>query len=51
MNYGEHYVKMDSFESQNAGFYFCGNFKKGISVGDCVKNASELCLLTLNPEY
>lgn len=27
------------FEKANAGIYFCSNFYKGISVGDCVKNS------------
>lgn len=27
------------FEEQNPGIYFCSNFYRGISVGDCVKNA------------
>ena len=27
------------FERKNKGIYFCSNFYKGISVGDCVKNA------------
>ena len=27
------------FETKNKGIYFCSNFYKGISVGDCVKNA------------
>lgn len=30
---------IDRFERSNPGFYFCSNFYKGISVGDCVKNA------------
>lgn len=30
---------IDNFESQNKGIYICSNFYKGISVGDCVKNA------------
>ncbi len=28
-----------NFENKNKGIYFCSNFYKGISVGDCVKNA------------
>lgn len=28
-----------SFEEQNPGLYFCSNFYRGISMGDCVKNA------------
>jgi oxygen-dependent protoporphyrinogen oxidase len=27
------------FESENPGIYFCSNFYRGISMGDCVKNA------------
>jgi oxygen-dependent protoporphyrinogen oxidase len=27
------------FETKNKGIYFCSSFYKGISVGDCVKNA------------
>jgi oxygen-dependent protoporphyrinogen oxidase len=30
---------IEDFEVQNKGIYFCSNFYKGISVGDCVKNA------------
>lgn len=30
---------IENFERQNKGIYFCSNFYKGISVGDCVKNA------------
>ena len=28
-----------TFEKQNPGLYFCSNFYRGISMGDCVKNA------------
>ena len=28
-----------NFENQNPGLYFCSNFYRGISMGDCVKNA------------
>lgn len=27
------------FESANPGMYFCSNFYRGISIGDCIKNA------------
>jgi oxygen-dependent protoporphyrinogen oxidase len=27
------------FEKQNPGLFFCSNFYRGISIGDCVKNA------------
>lgn len=33
---------IEDFERKNAGIYFCSNFYKGISVGDCVKNAYAL---------
>lgn len=29
------------FENRNPGIYFCSNFYRGISMGDCVKNAFE----------
>jgi len=29
------------FEKTNRGIYFCSNFYRGISIGDCVKNAFE----------
>lgn len=29
------------FETRNPGIYFCSNFYRGISMGDCVKNAFE----------
>ena len=30
---------IENFESENRGIFFCSNFYKGISVGDCVKNS------------
>ena len=30
---------IENFCRRNAGIYFCSNFYRGISVGDCVKNA------------
>lgn len=33
---------IEEFERANRGIYFCSNFYKGISVGDCVKNAYAL---------
>lgn len=30
---------IEDFENKNKGIFFCSNFYKGISVGDCVKNA------------
>jgi len=31
---------IEKFQSNNRGFFFCSNFYKGISVGDCVKNSA-----------
>ncbi len=36
---------IEDFERNNKGIYFCSNFYKGISVGDCVKNAYALAEL------
>lgn len=33
-------TKCESFEQENSGIFFCSNFYRGISVGDCIKNAS-----------
>lgn len=33
---------IENFENKNKGIFFCSNFYKGISVGDCVKNAYAL---------
>jgi protoporphyrinogen/coproporphyrinogen III oxidase len=33
---------IEEFERANKGIHFCSNFYKGISVGDCVKNAYAL---------
>lgn len=30
---------IERFEMENPGLYFCSNFYRGISMGDCVKNA------------
>lgn len=35
---------INAFEQKNRSIYFCSNFYKGISVGDCVKNAFELAV-------
>jgi hypothetical protein len=29
---------VEAFKTANRGVFFCSNFYKGISVGDCVKN-------------
>jgi oxygen-dependent protoporphyrinogen oxidase len=30
---------IENFQKRNAGIFFCSNFYRGISVGDCIKNA------------
>ncbi len=40
----EHLKRMavlDRFESKHHGFFFCANYRGGISLGDCVKSANE----------
>lgn len=39
--YIEHENYFDEFEKKNAGFILTGNYRGGISVGDCVKNSVE----------
>ncbi|MES2765107.1 MAG: protoporphyrinogen oxidase [Bacteroidota bacterium] len=38
LGYGEVLKALDAFEKENAGMYFCSNFRGGVSVGDCVKS-------------
>lgn len=33
---------LEKFENEHEGFYFCANYRGGISVGDCVKSADEV---------
>lgn len=35
----EHETYFDNFEKENPGIFISGNFRGGISVGDCIKNA------------
>ncbi|MFC1557118.1 protoporphyrinogen oxidase [candidate division KSB1 bacterium] len=35
----EHVTYFEAFERANPGFFISGNFRDGISVGDCVKNS------------
>ncbi len=35
---------LQRFEQNNPGLFLCSNYKGGISVGDCVKNAREIAL-------
>lgn len=39
LGYVEHERFFDDFEKKNPGLYISGNFRGGISVGDCIKNA------------
>ena len=39
LGYVEHERFFDHFEKKNPGLYIGGNFRGGISVGDCIKNA------------
>jgi oxygen-dependent protoporphyrinogen oxidase len=43
LGYVEHERFFDDFEKQNPGLFISGNFRGGISVGDCVKNAALVC--------
>lgn len=39
LGYIEHENYFDKFEKENPGIFISGNFRGGISVGDCVKNS------------
>jgi oxygen-dependent protoporphyrinogen oxidase len=39
LGYVEHERYFDDFEKRNPGLFISGNFRGGISVGDCIKNA------------
>ncbi|NWF48969.1 MAG: protoporphyrinogen oxidase [Ignavibacteriaceae bacterium] len=39
LGYIEHERFFDEFEKKNPGIFISGNFRGGISVGDCIKNA------------
>lgn len=39
IGYGKVSAAVDEFRASNPGIFFCSNFYKGISVGDCVKNS------------
>jgi len=43
LGYIEHERFFDDFEKRNPGLFISGNFRGGISVGDCVKNAELVC--------
>jgi protoporphyrinogen/coproporphyrinogen III oxidase len=39
IGYIEHERYFDTFESNNPGIFLSGNYRGGISVGDCIKNS------------
>jgi oxygen-dependent protoporphyrinogen oxidase len=39
LGYIEHENYFDKFEKENPGIFLSGNYRGGISVGDCVKNS------------
>ncbi len=43
LGYIEHERYFDDFEKRNPGLFISGNFRGGISVGDCIKNADLIC--------
>lgn len=43
IGYVEHEMFFDEFEKENPGLFISGNFRGGISVGDCIKNAELVC--------
>lgn len=43
LGYVEHERFFDEFEKRNPGLFISGNFRGGISVGDCIKNADLVC--------
>jgi len=47
IGYVEHENYIDHFEKDNRGIFLSGNYRGGISVGDCIKNA-ELVLNKIN---
>lgn len=42
LDYEQTAKSIASFENEHENIYFCSNFYKGISVGDCVKNAYKI---------
>jgi oxygen-dependent protoporphyrinogen oxidase len=42
IGYIEHEKYFDEFEKRNPGLYISGNYRGGISIGDCLKNSESL---------
>ena len=43
LGYIEHEKYFETFERHNPGIFLSGNFRGGISVGDCIKNSGVTC--------
>lgn len=50
IGYIEHENYFDKFEKENAGIFLGGNFRGGISVGDCIKNSELIVKRVQNDE-
>jgi len=50
LGYVEHERYFDEFEKQNPGIFISGNYRGGISIGDCMKNA-DLVANKINEEF
>jgi len=42
LGYIEHEKYFDKFEKENPGILIAGNYREGISVGDCIKNSGKI---------
>jgi oxygen-dependent protoporphyrinogen oxidase len=42
LGYVEHENYFDNFEKENPGILIAGNYREGISVGDCIKNSEKI---------
>ncbi|MEX0928731.1 MAG: protoporphyrinogen oxidase [Balneolales bacterium] len=42
VGYGKFLDLMESVEKENPGFYFAGNYRTGIAVGDCISSSVDL---------
>ena len=47
IGYVEHERYFEKFEQDNPGIFLSGNYRGGISVGDCIKNSE---IISLNIE-
>jgi oxygen-dependent protoporphyrinogen oxidase len=43
LGYIEHEKYFEKFEQQNPGMFLSGNYRGGISVGDCIINSENVC--------